>query len=81
MKFINLFEKFSGEYIAHPKSIRDVNHMLKEKGVKEKLAKGKGYYYFYDGDTQYWPDTAVYVYRVGDLTYTEWWNEYESLKQ
>lgn len=81
MKFISLFEKFSGEYNEYPKSVKDVNQMLKEKGVEEKLTKGKGYYYFYDGDTSHWPTASVYVYNVGELTYDEWWNEYKSLKQ
>jgi len=64
----------------YPKSIRDVNKVLKEMGVEERLAHGKGYYYFYDGDAMSWPSSSVYIYRIDELSTQDWIATYKQLK-
>ena len=63
-----------------PKSIATVNKMLKAKGVKERLVKGKGYYYFDLGNSYSWYTSSVSVYRINELTLQRWWEEYNDLK-
>jgi len=66
---------------AYPKSIAQVNAFLKSKNVKERLKKGKGYFYFSEGNSYDWDSTSVYVYRIDDMTFQEWYNEYKNLSK
>lgn len=61
-------------------TIRAVNQRLAAAGHAERLVKGKGYFYFADGDAYSWPATAVYVFRVSDLTVGGWIDEHARLK-
>lgn len=79
---MNLYEKYKQlKEAKYPKSIKDVNDMLRKKGVKEKLTKGRGYYYFYGGDAAGWYESGVYVYNINDLSLDEWWEEYLRLSK
>jgi len=64
---------------TRPKSVKDVNNFLKKKGVKEKLYKGKGYYYFSGGDASNWYQSAVYTSHIGDLSLDSWYKEWKDL--
>jgi hypothetical protein len=57
-----------------------VNKMLKAKGVKEKLVKGKGYYYFIGGGASGWYTASVMTSQVDAMTLDGWWSEYKELK-
>ena len=59
--------------------VAEVNRALKQMGVKEKLVRGNGYYYFADGNAAAWPATAVYVYRAAELSVDRWLAEYREL--
>lgn len=59
--------------------VAEVNRALKAKGVEEKLTRGRGYYYFRDGNTGYWPATSVYTCYSDDLTVAEWLAEHATL--
>ena len=62
-------------------TVASVNKMLAERGVVAvELVRGRGYFYFSGERTAIWPATAVYVYRVGDLSLDVWWSEYQSLR-
>jgi hypothetical protein len=62
-------------------TLNTVNKALKKLGANEQLAKGKDYYYFYDGNTPSWSSTAVYVTRLNDLPLERWIEEWQSMNQ
>lgn len=66
---------------AYPKSIAQVNAFLKSKNVSEKLKRGNGYFYFTQGDSYNWPSSSVYVYRIDDMSFKDWYDEYKRLKK
>lgn len=55
-------------------TVAKVNRALAKVG-KERLRRGKGYYYFYDGDAAAWYTSSVYVNRVDVMTVKQWVNE------
>lgn len=57
-----------------------VNAELKRLGFAERLFRGKGCYYFYDGDAHKWPSCSVYVYYAHELTLNQWIETYHYLK-
>jgi hypothetical protein len=57
-----------------------VNAELKKLGVAEKLVKGRGYYYFTEGNTSSWSEDSVYVYHISHLPLATWLAEYERCK-
>lgn len=59
---------------------RSVNAAIRDLGGTEKLVRGKGYWYFCEGDSASWPDASVYTMHLGDLTLTQWIEEYKALK-
>lgn len=59
--------------------VAEVNAALRARGAEEKLTRGRGYYYFRDGNTHRWPSTSVMVYRAADLTVDQWLREYDEL--
>jgi hypothetical protein len=66
---------------SYPKSTAQVNAFLKSKNIKEKLQKGKGYFYFSGGDSYNWAESAVYVYRIDDMTFQDWYEEYKKFSR
>jgi hypothetical protein len=60
-------------------TLGDINKALRSQGVKDKLVKGRGYFYFV-GDASAWPDNAVHVHNVSDLDLDAWIAHYERLK-
>jgi hypothetical protein len=61
-------------------SLATVNKALRQAGIKDKLVKGKDYYYFV-GDATTWPDNSVHTYRVDDLSPERWVEEYRRLEK
>lgn len=59
-------------------TIAAINQAIANKGGKEILVKGNGYFYFSDGDAPDWQSSAVYVYRLNDLTLEQWIAEWEN---
>lgn len=72
------FSKFS--FDAGGATVASVNTALRARGVKERLVRGRGYYYFMDGDASSWPSSSVYMNDVGAWTVEQWLREYEHLK-
>jgi hypothetical protein len=62
-------------------TIAAVNQALKAAGHSETLVKGRGYFYFADGEASNWRATSVYVYRITDLTVEQWVAERNELAQ
>ena len=52
-----------------------LNGVLETLGVKEKLVRGNGYFYFVGGDAMRWHGSSVYVNRLSTLTLAQWINE------
>lgn len=52
--------------------VAEVNRELKRLGHAEKLTRGRGYYYFRDGDAPTWRGTMVCVCYSDDLTVKQW---------
>lgn len=49
-------------------TVASANAALRAAGYKEKLAKGGGYYYFYDGDAERWYDRSIPTYSISNYT-------------
>lgn len=60
--------------------VSEVNKALRMMGRQEKLTRGRGYYYFRDGDTARWYATSVYVNDASALTVGDWLSEYNELR-
>jgi hypothetical protein len=59
--------------------VADVNNILSKSGRSERLAKGDGYVYWYDGETAGWLDGAsIYVPRLSDLTIRQYLEDHAS---
>lgn len=67
--------------MTQAKSIRDVNRELAKLGVPERLARGKGYYYFVNGETDRWHTQSVGgVFHISQMSVEEWVEMYHYLK-
>ena len=66
---------------AYPKSTAQVNAFLKSKNVSEKLKRGNGYFYFTQGNSYDWSTSSVYVYRIDDMSFQDWYDEYKRLSK
>lgn len=62
-------------------TIAMVNEALRKRGRSETLVKGRGYAYFTGGETARWRATSVYVYRISDLSISEWLEEHRQLSE
>lgn len=60
-------------------TLRTVNSALRRAGHEERLVRGEGYYYFADGAAHTWPQSGVYVYRVGELSVDQWLAQRDAL--
>jgi hypothetical protein len=60
---------------------RDVNKVLKAKGIEERLVQGRGYCYFVEGAAQEWFSSSVPVCYVNDFTVEQWLAELEELRK
>jgi hypothetical protein len=49
-----------------------VNQAVAKLGHKEKLVKGKGYYYWVGGRATRFKTSGVYVFRLNQLTLKQW---------
>jgi len=68
-------------FVETPNRVAQVNAALRTRGSKDKLYRGKGYYYFSGPKTSSWPETAVYVSHAEQLSVEEWLKEYDHMKQ
>jgi len=62
----------------------DLNHVnaeLARLGFKAQLTKGKGYFYFREGEAKDWIDTGVRVRKLNDLTLKQWVAEFHRLQE
>ena len=62
-------------------TVAKVNAELKRRGFKERLRRGKGYYYFYDGDASSWPSSSVYTNNIEAFTVDGWIEERKRLSE
>jgi hypothetical protein len=65
---------------VHPRTVRDVNKLLKNLGITEQLVRGKGYYYFGGGEAHTWYSSSVPVAHITQLTMRQWLDYYYDLK-
>jgi hypothetical protein len=52
--------------------IATVNKALARAGYNERLARGRGYFYFVGGNTRRWDDVFVYAERLDRFTPEQW---------
>lgn len=62
-----------------PTTVRKVNAALAARGHAEVLMRGRGYWYFAEGDSSAWPSSSVMVYRITALTVGGWCDERDTL--
>lgn len=60
-------------------TVKAVNKKLKELGAKEILISGKNGFYFTGGLSRNWPESGVYMSRIGDISVDEWVEVYYHL--
>ena len=63
----------------HKVTVASVNAALRQAGAKERLRRGRGYYYFCDGEASGWPQSGVYVNRVDAMTVDQWLAEWKRM--
>lgn len=59
-------------------TLRAVNDSFAAAGIQERLAKGKGYFYFVEGESIKWFSTSVMVIALNQLDLKGWhdaWSE------
>jgi hypothetical protein len=61
-------------------TIAAVNKELKARGIAERLRRGKGYYYFAEGDAHKWYSSSAYTNSVTGFTVEGWIKELEFLR-
>ena len=59
--------------------VAEVNRELRLRGIAEKLARGKGHYYFRDGEASNWLSSSVAVFSADRLSVKEWLGEWSDL--
>lgn len=59
--------------------LRTVNNALSIRGVKERLVKGRGYFYFAEGDAASWHQAGVYVATLNQLSLGQWLDQWKEL--
>jgi hypothetical protein len=60
---------------------RTINNALRAKGYRDEIFAGNGYWYFSGNDASQFTQSGVYgVYRLNELTLTQWIAAYESLR-
>jgi hypothetical protein len=59
-------------------TLKKINAAIAERGGKEVLVKGEGYFYFIEGDAWSWSRQSVYVYRLNDMSLEAWMQAWES---
>lgn len=62
-------------------TIATVNKELKRLGHKERLRRGKGYFYFAEGNAASWHSSGVYVHSASELTLEQWVQERKRLSE
>lgn len=78
-KLIAIFEDMDGA--ARPKTLKQVNDFLARHGHEERLAKGRGYFYFHGGMAHTFSTASVMVPRLSLLSLQDWLDDLESKKQ
>lgn len=62
-------------------TLSQINKALKAKGYDGVLYKGKGYFYFAEGEASNWHSPSVYVYTLNELSLKQWIEEYETKRK
>lgn len=63
-------------------TVAAVNRELKRRGIPERLARGRGYYYYFRGGGAHtWRESSVYVSHVQELTLDQWIAEHKRLSE
>ena len=60
-------------------TLKQINAELSRRGVKERLYRGEGYFYFIEGDAHLWYSSVVSAYRLKQLTMEQWLSEWKRL--
>ena len=60
-------------------TVREVNVALRLRGIEERLRRGRGYFYFYNGEASSWPRTAIYTFSLGGLSVEEILGEWQNM--
>jgi len=61
-------------------TINNINAAIAAKGGTEILVKGKGYFYFADGNAHEWESSSVYVFHLTDYTVEQWVDMWEFMR-
>lgn len=59
--------------------VAEVNQALRTRGKKERLVRGRGYYYFTEGDASSWFTSSVYMNDASVWSVDQWLHEYDRL--
>jgi len=62
-------------------TVSQVNDRLRKMGKAERLARGRGYFYFRGGEAMSWHSSSVYTNNPDAFTVDGWLKEYERLSQ
>lgn len=62
-------------------TVAQVNNRLRKMGKTERLARGRGYFYFRGGEAMNWNSSSVYTNNPDAFSVDEWLREYENLSK
>lgn len=61
-------------------TVAQINKAFADRGINERIGKGKDHFYFYGGDAVKWSHTCVFVTRVNDFDVHGWMREHSRLR-
>lgn len=61
-------------------TVAAINKAFEDRGVKERLKKGRDHFFFHGGDTPEWSSTCVFVDKVSAFDIQGWHREHARLR-
>ena len=61
-------------------TVAQINKAFEERGVQERIGRGKDHFYFFGGDAPKWSNTCVFVDKVSSFDVAGWMREHSRLR-
>ena len=61
-------------------TIASINKAFEDRGVDERLARGKDHFFFHSGSADTWSKTCVFVNKVSSMDVQGWFREHSRLR-
>lgn len=61
-------------------TVAQINKAFEDRGVQERIARGKDHFYFFGGDAPNWAFTTVFVNKVSAFDVAGWMREHSRIR-